>query len=236
MATTLTYWNGRGRCEGIRLMLAATGIEYAEAVPGFPGVTHLSEPEHFESLREAGDLLFGSVPLLVIDGMKLVQSGAIIRYLARKGGIAGRDEREQVFVDMVAETIGDLKTSIGLAFEFHLNGFEPTDAARAQAQAAAARFLPRLERVLAERAQPGKPAFFLGDTRSYADILLLEPLETLCDIGESIASYPTIARLHAELRADPKISAWLASDRRKSKEQAGIPGYVAAVKRTLRRD
>ena len=88
--TTLTYWNGRGRAETIRLFLAVCGEEYTEHVPGFDAsVTHLSEPEHFESLRDGGYLAFGSVPLLCIDGMKLVQTQAIVRYLAAKHGLRG---------------------------------------------------------------------------------------------------------------------------------------------------
>lgn len=39
--------------------------------------------EHFQALRESGALMFGSVPLLCIDGLQLVQSQAIIRYLVR---------------------------------------------------------------------------------------------------------------------------------------------------------
>ena len=33
--------------------------------------------------------MFGQVPLLEIDGLKLVQTGAIVRYLARKHGMYG---------------------------------------------------------------------------------------------------------------------------------------------------
>merc|ERR1712094_80816 len=82
--TTLTYWNGRGLCETIRFMLAATGEEYEEQVPGFEGATHLSEPEQMASLRSKGLLVFNQVPLLRIDGLDLVQSKAIVRYLAEK--------------------------------------------------------------------------------------------------------------------------------------------------------
>ena len=40
------------------------------------------------------DLLFEQVPLLRIDGLKLVQSGAIVRYVARKGKLLGSNDIE----------------------------------------------------------------------------------------------------------------------------------------------
>jgi len=41
-----------------------------------------------------GDLLFLQVPLLEIDGMKMVQTGAMLRYIARKASLFGRDDKE----------------------------------------------------------------------------------------------------------------------------------------------
>ena len=60
---TLTYWNGRGRCEGIRIMLAACGVKYSDNVPGFED-SHINKKEHIESMRSNGHLLMNQVPLL----------------------------------------------------------------------------------------------------------------------------------------------------------------------------
>ena len=66
----LTYFEGRGRGELIRLMLEITGTPYTERT-----ITK----EMLGDLRAKGDLLFQQLPLLEIDGMKLVQSAAIVR-------------------------------------------------------------------------------------------------------------------------------------------------------------
>ena len=42
-----------------------------------------------------GELLFNAVPMLKIDGMKLVQTNAILNYLATKYGINGKDAEEK---------------------------------------------------------------------------------------------------------------------------------------------
>lgn len=103
--TTLTYWNGRGLADCIRLMLSFCKEPYQECVPGFPGVKFLSKPEHIELLRENGYLLCGSVPLLCIDGMKLVQSQSIVRFLARKHKLCGDGSLlQEVKCDIMAES------------------------------------------------------------------------------------------------------------------------------------
>ena len=42
-----------------------------------------------------GDLLFNQVPLLKIDGMNLVQTNAILNYVATKAGLNGKDAKEK---------------------------------------------------------------------------------------------------------------------------------------------
>ena len=66
----LTYFKGRGRAELIRLMLEITGTPYKERTISGPLL---------EELRTKGDLFFQQLPLLEIDGLKLVQSAAIVR-------------------------------------------------------------------------------------------------------------------------------------------------------------
>jgi len=44
---------------------------------------------YFGCLQTVAELLFQQVPLLRIDGMNLVQSGAIVRYLAAKTNLYG---------------------------------------------------------------------------------------------------------------------------------------------------
>jgi glutathione S-transferase len=51
---------------------------------------------------------FSQVPILEVDGQVLAQSNAIARYLARKYGLAGKDEWEQAQTDMYIENIHDL--------------------------------------------------------------------------------------------------------------------------------
>lgn len=69
-AAVFTYFKGRGRGELIRLMLEVTGTPYQERT-----ITK----DLLEELRSKGDLFFQQLPLLEVDGLKLVQSAAIVK-------------------------------------------------------------------------------------------------------------------------------------------------------------
>lgn len=55
---------------------------------------------------------FGQMPVLEIDGKKTHQSLAICRYLGKLYGIAGDSEWEALQIDIMADTINDLRQSM----------------------------------------------------------------------------------------------------------------------------
>ncbi|KAL4676264.1 hypothetical protein H8959_010409 [Pygathrix nigripes] len=83
----LHYLNARGRTESIRWLLAAAGVEFEEKF--------LESAEDLDKLRNDGSLLFQQVPMVEIDGMKLVQTRAILNYIASKYNLYGKDIKER---------------------------------------------------------------------------------------------------------------------------------------------
>ncbi len=58
----------------------------------------------------AGQLLFGQVPMLEVDGLHLVQSHSIMRYVAGKHGwYEGLDLATVARIDMLAEGTEDVR-------------------------------------------------------------------------------------------------------------------------------
>ena len=53
----------------------------------------------------------GQIPILEVDGKVAHQSGAIMRYLARRFGLAGESDWETLLIDSVADTITDFRLS-----------------------------------------------------------------------------------------------------------------------------
>ncbi|KAK2113867.1 Glutathione S-transferase A1, partial [Saguinus oedipus] len=55
----------------------------------------IKSPEELDKLRNDGYLMFQQVPMVEIDGMKLVQSRAILNYIASKYNLYGKDIKER---------------------------------------------------------------------------------------------------------------------------------------------
>ncbi|KAM4770670.1 glutathione S-transferase 3-like isoform 2-T2 [Rhinophrynus dorsalis] len=96
----LYYFNGRGKMESIRWLLATAGVEFEEEF--------IETREQYESLLRDGALLFQQVPMVDIDGMKLVQAKAILQYIAAKHDLYGKDLKEKALIDMYVEGTTDL--------------------------------------------------------------------------------------------------------------------------------
>jgi glutathione S-transferase len=238
--TTFTYWNGRGKAESIRVLLAVCGEDYKEHVPDYdPDVTHITKKEHVDTLREDGYLLMNQLPLLCIDGLKLVQSGAIIRYLAKKHNLCGNDAEEEVMCDMLNESITDWRQMSVSAFEFTLS-YEPTEEQLTKLHKANAKYLPLFERRLKCQQQQQKDGssslFLVGDNYTYPDFRLwelLEEIESHHDSSSFENEYPLVKAFHQQMKQHECIKAFLESDKRKSKNQDGIANYKKTVMSTL---
>jgi len=94
----LTYFAGRGLAEVPRLILAEAGQEYDDV-----------RVQDIEPLKKDGALAFGQVPLLEWGNLKLAQSGAISRYLAREFGLYGANSEESARCDMIFDGVADIR-------------------------------------------------------------------------------------------------------------------------------
>jgi hypothetical protein len=100
----LRYFDSRGRAELIRLILEEVGEKYED--------TRFTWEQWLASEKpNTNRYAFAQAPQLTIDNQELVQSGAIIRYLARKYKLyAGDENNAQTQVDLVIGGFEDLRT------------------------------------------------------------------------------------------------------------------------------
>lgn len=54
---------------------------------------------------------FGQMPILEVDGQRVHQSLAIVRYLGRRVGLAGSNDWESLLIDVVGDTCNDFRMS-----------------------------------------------------------------------------------------------------------------------------
>ncbi|XP_060091103.1 glutathione S-transferase 3-like [Heteronotia binoei] len=214
----LYYFDGRGKMEPIRWLLAASGVEFEEEF--------LDTREQYEKLLQDGDLLFQQVPMVEIDGMKMVQSRAILHYIAAKHNLYGKDLKERALIDMYVEGTTDLMGLI-LMYPF----LSPEDKKKQLVtiiEKATKRYFPVYEKVLKDHGQD----YLVGNQFSWADIHLLEAIlmveEKACDV---LSEFPQLQVFKAKISNIPTIKKFLEP----GSQRKPVPDdrYVETVRRVL---
>lgn len=192
---TLHYFDTRGRAEPIRLLLSHVGADWED---------HGIQRQDWPAAKPGMPL--GQAPVLVEhrDGVdvKIPQSQAILRHLARVHGADGKTEDERLAADIVAET------ALELAGAFSRLRFSPAwQDAEAKAKYAAETVpvhLARLETVLGDR------SWATGAGPTYADLVVFDVLDG------HLAHWPRCLSDHAKLvgwvdrvRALPSLQGYL---------------------------
>ncbi|XP_073691339.1 glutathione S-transferase 3-like [Garra rufa] len=212
----LHYFNGRGKMEPVRWLLAAAGVEFEEVF--------LTKREQYEKLLNDGALMFQQVPLVEIDGMKLVQTKAILNYIAGKYNLYGKDLKERALIDMYSEGAIDVMDMI-LVLPFTPPENKQTLLGNVE-EKAKDRFLPVYEKGLKNS------QFLVGNQLSRADIHLLEVILMLQELYPTIlATFPKLQAFQEKMKALPTISKFLqpGSARKSPPDEA----YVKTVKGVL---
>ena len=220
----LTYFAGWGLAEQTRWVMAACDVEWDQVA--------LASHGEFASLRDGDVLAFGQLPLLEIDGLRLVQSQAIVRYVARRGGLlagggGGGDAAESATIDMVAEAVRDARSGL-TAYPFSIDG--PAHAAECRAKLLGKQ-LPYLEAALRRGGGTVVPSGL-----SYADVLIAEMLEGYIGfLGHGlIDDLPWLKALRDRVLALDGVAKYLTSDRRYPFPRGEVGrAYVANVNAVL---
>jgi glutathione S-transferase len=213
-STELTYFTGRGFAEIIRITLSAAGIPFTEVF--------LTTREQFLALKP--ELLFGQVPFLRIDGLKLSQSSAILRYVARKANLLGGTDVEFARIEeLYAGTRDVCAPFMGIAF------LPDQEAVKKGIEASLEKYLPIYNQVL----EANGTGHLVGAGLTLADLGLLEVLLATIDYrgADALKAYPALEKLHAALSSQAKIKHYIEHVRR----PASTPELVATVNKVLDR-
>lgn len=108
MAPVLGYWDIRGLAQPIRLLLAHMDVKVEEKryacgpAPDFDRSAWLKE-------KTTLGLDFPNLPYYIDGDVKVTQSMAILRYLARKHGLEGKTDAEKLRADMTEQQFADFR-------------------------------------------------------------------------------------------------------------------------------
>ncbi|MBL8950451.1 MAG: glutathione S-transferase [Myxococcaceae bacterium] len=190
----------RGRAEVIRLAAAEAGLKFEEETF-----------TDFPALKASGRLPFQAVPMWEEDdGLKLVQSNAILQHIGRAHGLYGSSPREAALVDQALWTAEDIRNEYR-----KIQTAEPAKRADVRAELISKhlpRFFSGLERLLAAAGTP----YFAGQNVSVGDLALWYALELGRDngFGALLADLPKLNAWYDRVAARPKIAEYVKSPAR----------------------
>ncbi|CAL8299847.1 unnamed protein product [Merluccius merluccius] len=212
----LYYFNGRGRMESVRWLLAAAEVEFDEVI--------LTSRDQYEKLLADGVLMYEQVPMVEMDGMHLVQTKAILKYIAEKYNLNGKDIKERAMVNMYSEGLIDLMEMIMIL------PFTPPADVKTKLQTietkATGRYLPVFEKAVSGS------IFLVGGQLSCADVQLMECSLMLEEKFPGIlAQFPNIKSFQGRMSKKPAIERFLQPGSQRKPQPDDV--YVKTVKEVL---
>ena len=192
----LYYFNGRGRGEICRLILAAAGQQFEDIR------YELNDwPSH------KGDMPLGQMPVLEYNGTKLPQSITIARFLAKKFQLAGKDDFDQAKIDAVADTISDLITK-QTPVRREKDENKKQELMKNFMSEELPKFLENLE-TLRKMYGNGGP-FFVSNQLTWADLFFHDIGFNLLQANETcLDKHPWLKQNRAEVEKQPRIAEYL---------------------------
>ncbi|KAM6976691.1 glutathione S-transferase Mu 3-like [Aplochiton taeniatus] len=164
MSMKLAYWDIRGLAQPIRLLLEYTGTEYQDKLYSCGEAPNYDKSCWFDEKPNLG-MDFPNLPYLEDGDRKIVQSNAIMRYIARKHHLCGETEDEVIRVDILENQAMDFRNG------FVILCYRDYDKMKS-------RYLNMLPGTLKQFSDfLGARKWFAGDNITFVDFLMYELLD-----------------------------------------------------------
>ncbi|CAL4107542.1 unnamed protein product, partial [Meganyctiphanes norvegica] len=209
---TLYYWDIRGLGQHIRLLLEYTGTEFQD--------TH---PKNWSGDKFKLGLDFPNLPYYVDGDVKLTQSNAIMRHIARKHNMCGKTDKERDQCDMVEGFAMDMRMDWGfMCYVNHMKDNYDLDKEKSQyLKDKLPVKLKQLSEFLGER------EWFIGESVTYVDPIIYELLSINLVLSNTcLKDFKNLQNFHDRFEALEPIKGYMASDRYKKRS---INSPVAAM-------
>ncbi|KAJ6219922.1 hypothetical protein RDWZM_005734 [Blomia tropicalis] len=189
----LGYWDIRGLAEPIRMLLAYGEIAYEDK--------RYTDRDVWLAEKFTLGLDFPNLPYFFDGDVKLSQTLAILRYLARKLNLDGADCKEKVTISLVEQQIVDLNMAMGRI------AYDPNcDKVKEDYLKALPDQLKLVSNFLGE-----KP-FAAGANLSYVDFVMYEYLKKVSVlVPGSLDATANLAKFVGRIESLPKVAQYIAS-------------------------
>lgn len=214
MAPVLGYWDIRGLATPIRLLLEYAGVEYEEKLYKCGPPPTFDRSDWMNEKFTLG-LDFPNLPYYIDGDVKLSQSAVIISHLARKHGLTGKTEADQLRVELGAAQVRDYH------MDFARICYNPQFA---ELKGDYVKALPDKLKALATFL--GDRKFVAGDYVTFADFVLFEYLEGQSHlIPDLLKEHPVLQAFHQRVLALEPIDRYFKSPRAIIAPFNGAPAY-----------
>lgn len=185
---TLYYFNGRGRAEICRMLLAAGDVKYND---------RRLEVNEWDTYK--GQMPGSVLPILEIDGkVQIPQTMAIARYLAREFGFHGKNNIEQARVDFISDNFHDIVNDY-IRFDYEKDPSKAREL-RHVYEETCKKVLPFMEETL--KINNGGNGWFVGDKMMMCDMMCYCALENpLLDNEHLLRNFPKLEALRKRIKA-----------------------------------
>eukprot|EP00245_Coleochaete_scutata_P005331 TRINITY_DN18795_c0_g1_i1.p1 TRINITY_DN18795_c0_g1~~TRINITY_DN18795_c0_g1_i1.p1 ORF type:complete len:251 (-),score=40.15 TRINITY_DN18795_c0_g1_i1:517-1200(-) len=195
----LGYWKIRGLASPIRMLLYYAGQAFQEDAyelgddPTFDASCWLSK-------KFTLDLAFPNLPYLLDGPVRVTQSSAILRHIARKHNLAGSRAEEQTLVDMLAEELVDLR-------RMYMFVYSP------ECKEALTDFAEKVPKQLGKWEDFLTGDSLVGTSFTYVDFMAAEIFDVISKlVPGALDSFPKVKKLHDEVFALPQLKEYWAHE------------------------
>jgi len=203
MAPTLGYWAIRGLGSPLRYLLHYTGTEFEDKQYEV-GPDPATGKDCWLKVKNTLGLKFPNLPYWIDGDVKLSESAAIMKHIARKHNLAGSCEEDFIQLDVADGVMYD----IGL--HMVLMCYSPNAAAFEAMKGPFSAELPNRVEKLSKLIE--NKNFLLGDKISYADFTLFELLERLLAFEPNcLANFSNLVAFHERVATLPAIAKYMNS-------------------------
>lgn len=196
------YWKIRGLAQPVRYLLNYVGQDFEDKYYECGPAPEYSRECWFNE-KFSLKLDFPNLPYYIDGDVKLTQSTAILRYLARKHGLLGKDDHELNRQELALEEAIDLRRTLGATS--YNRDFEKLKPA----------FLNQaIEKLKELNAFLGDNTWFAGSTLTFVDFVWFELLDVLTVLEPSVlTNFGKLKTFKENFEALPAIKKYLESDR-----------------------
>jgi len=195
MPLKLVYFAVRGRGQGLRYMCADNDIQLEEQDVVF---------DEWSKIKATTP--FGQLPVLHDGDLQVAQSNAILRHVARKHGLYGKNEVEQTKIDMLNDQQEDIRlTYVKLIYQDYDKEKENYIKTIPERLATVETFLGK---------NKGGKGYFVGDHASFVDYNMFDLLDNLVTLApHCLDTHPLLKGFHDRFAKREKLAKFRSTER-----------------------